>query len=216
MVCTHPREMTDPSPPPSSLEVELKRAYNAAIDVGVTHFWNRGPIPGVHADEVFTLYKQAWDAYQRGTPTDRLLSERWARAVKHLALALWHEAKIDYLEPRTTDLPEPSIGGTQTSPGWPSMSQETALALLDSAAEKIPEEDSSDPRFNIARRLLAQGKKHLERVEPNPPQSELLNQVRIQAAHEYGRTIEYLLLAMESEAEPEKANGPAISRQAAA
>ena len=208
--------MSEPFPPFSSTETELQRAYNGAIDVGVTHFWNRSPIPGVHADEIFTLYKRAWSAYQRGTAQDRLLAERWARAVKHLAIALCHEAKMNYLEPRLRVLPEPSVT-SEAQEVATRAGHENALVLLDAAAERI--QKSSLPLgadLDTLNRLLNRGRIHLKQSPPATSPLGLLRQERIQAAHEYGRTLEYLLLAMESEAEPKKANGPAISRQAAA
>ncbi|MBU6374438.1 MAG: hypothetical protein KGQ59_00425 [Bdellovibrionales bacterium] len=208
--------MSDPFPPSSSTEMELQRAYNGAIDVGVTHFWNRSPIPGVHADEIFTLYKRAWSAYQRGTPQDRLLAERWARAVKHLAIALCHEAKMHYLEPRSKVLPEPSVT-SQAQEAATRAAHESALALLDAASERI-QKSSLTPGVDLdtLNRLLNRGRTHLEQSPPLTAPFGLLRQQRIQAAHEYGRALEYLLLAVECEAELQKANGPAISRQAAA
>src|SRR3954463_9939119 len=97
-----------PKPPethyhgPQNAEHELRKAYNLIVETGVTYFWDRRAIPGVSADEAVTLYRHAFNSHRRN---DRLASERWARAVKHLARAFWSEAKIAYLEPRSTEIP---------------------------------------------------------------------------------------------------------------
>jgi hypothetical protein len=199
---TGPGEPLAPSPTmdeesllPDNAEVELKRAYNSCIETGVTHEWERRPIPGVDASEVFVLYQKAIDYYQRGTPQARLASERWARVVKHLALAYWHEAKIDYLEPHSEDLP--CLPHARTEFHLHAETRETAQALLDSAAQKIRKQrvkNKSEPL-----RLLERGRAHLEHLASTPVENELLHAEHIKAAHEYGRILEYYLLALEAE-----------------
>jgi hypothetical protein len=49
------------------------------------------------------------------------------------------------------------------------------------------------------RQLLERGKMHLEYLVSSPLENELLHGEHIKAAHEYGRVLEYYLLALEAE-----------------
>ncbi len=181
---------------PDNAEVELKRAYNSCIETGVTHEWERRPIPGVDSSLVFALYQKALSYYQRNTPQARLAAERWARVVKHLALACWHEAKIDYLEPHSEVLP--CLPHARTEFHLHAETRETAQALLDSAAQKLRRQHGkSTPSEPL--RLLERGRSHLAHLASTPVENELLHAEHIKAAHEYGRILEYYLLAMEAE-----------------
>lgn len=81
---------------PGGVESELRRAYEAAIGaalLGEAHL-SREEVTRT----VLSWYERAWSAYQHTTPQNHLIAERWAKAVKHLALALEHESKLHYLE----------------------------------------------------------------------------------------------------------------------
>lgn len=179
---------------PDNAEIELKRAYNSCIETGVTHEWPRHAIPDVPSDAVFSLYQKAMDYFRKGTPSARLVAERWARVVKHLALACWHEAKIDYLASRADELP--CLPHARAEFHLHAETRETAQALLDSAAQKMktgrkaPDEPA---------RLLRRGRMHLDHLASTPVENELLHAEHIKAAHEYGRVLEYYLLALEAE-----------------
>jgi len=185
---------------PDNAELELKRAYNLAIETGVTHFWDRHAITGVHADLVFSLYKRAMAAFVEGTSTSRLAAERWARTVKHLSQAFWHEAKIDYLEPRTQALP--FLPHARSEYRLHAETPETALALLDAAAQKLNTLWRSQETPEDLRRLEKRGRQHLAKITEKEQQNELLQAERIKAAHEYGRTLECAILAYEAEGAP--------------
>jgi len=181
---------------PNNAEVELKRAYNSCIETAVTHQWNRSRTPGVDSSMVFALYQKALSYYQRNTPQARLAAERWARVVKHLALACWHEAKINYLEPHAEDLP--CLPHARTEFHLHAETRETAQALLDSAAEKLRRRRGKS-LLSEPLRLLERGRAHLAHLASTPVENELLHAEHIKAAHEYGRILEYYLLALEAE-----------------
>jgi hypothetical protein len=180
---------------PDNAEIELKRAYNSCIETGVTHEWPRHPIPGVPSDLVFALYQKAMETFEQGTSQARLVAERWARVVKHLALACWHEAKIDYLGPHSEDLP--CLPHARTEFHLHAETRETAQALLESAAQRMKKHRQSN--LDEPKRLLERGRMHLDHLAATPVENELLHAEHIKAAHEYGRVLEYYLLAMEAE-----------------
>ena len=180
---------------PDNAEIELKRAYNSCIETGVTHEWVRHSIPGVPSGQVFALYQRAMDYYRQGTPQARLVAERWARVVKHLALACWHEAKIDYLGPHSEDLP--CLPHARTEFHLHAETRETAQALLDSAAQKMRKNRGGNR--DEPKSLLTRGRHHLEHLAATPTENELLHAEHIKAAHEYGRVLEYYLLALEAQ-----------------
>ncbi len=179
---------------PENAEHELKKAYNCAIEVGVTHFWDRHSIAGVHSDEVFTIYKRGFNALRSG---DRLAAERWARTAKHLARAFWHEAKIAYLEPRSSELPY--LEGALDEYSLRER-EDTTADLLESCARHCPPGMSEmPPEMKL---YLNRGRKHLEKLAEPAYKHELLRAERIKAAHEYGRVLECVALAYEAEAKP--------------
>ncbi len=178
---------------PENAEHEIRKAYNCVIETGVTYFWNQKAIPGVHADEVISQYKKAFDCYRNG---NRLAAERWARTAKHLARAAWHEAKISYLEPRVADLP--FLRGAQEDEYHLHERANTTADLLNSVSDQIPPGLKEMPQEMI--RYLNHGKKHLASLENPNYKNELLIAERIKAAHEYGRVLECITLAYEAEA----------------
>jgi hypothetical protein len=182
---------------PQNADHELRKAYNAAIDVGTVFFWDR-KIAGVNADEVISLYKQAFHAHRKG---QKLAAERWARTAKHLARAFYHEAKIAYLEPRSAELP--FLEGASARDLDLSYRKETTEDLLNSLAQDVPPGLSEMPQ-NM-HRYLARGRKHLQALEDAEYLHELLRAERIKTAHEYGRVLECLALAYEAEAQTKSA-----------
>lgn len=181
---------------PENAEHELRKAYNCVIEAGTTWFWDRSrgsSATGVNPDEVVTLYKRAYKAYRND---DRLTAERWARTAKHLARALWHEAKLAYLEPHTADLPY--LEGASAEEYNLHEHSDTTEDLLNSVADHIPPGMSQMP--DLMRRYLIRGKKHLEYLNLPDYRHELLRAERTKAAHEYGRVLECMALAFEGEA----------------
>lgn len=186
---------------PDNAEHELRKAYNCVIEAGVTHFWDRRSIPSVQAHEVISMYKYAYTVFRKG---DRLAAERWARTAKHLARAFWHEAKIAYLEPRTSELP--FLTGALPEEYHLHEHSDTTADLLESVANHTPPGMKEMPE--AMRHYLTRGRRHLQSLrdlqEPNN-QHELLRAERIKAAHEYGRVLECMALAYEAEADQETA-----------
>jgi hypothetical protein len=182
---------------PENADDELRKAYNSAITNGAIFFWDRKAIPGVNPDEVMTIYKHAFHCHRKGL---KLAAERWARTAKHLARAFFHEAKIAYLEPRISELP--FLEGATAEDFELTTHSSTTADLLDSVAEDLPPGFSTMPE-NM-KRYLARGRKHLAALESSEKKHELVRAERINAAHEYGRVIEYLALAYEAEAKNKK------------
>ena len=182
---------------PANAEHELKKAYDSVIEAGVTHFWDRHAVPGVYPFEAVTLYKLAFDAYRN---RDRLAAERWARSVKHLTRAYWHEAKIAYLQPRTAELP--FLKDAYEEYGLRE-GIDTTADLLNCVASHIPPGLTEMPEE--MKRFLLRGRKHLDALNDPGTQHELLRTEHIKAAHEYGRVLECMALAYEAEAQRPKA-----------
>lgn len=178
---------------PENAEHEIRKAYNSVIETGVSYFWDQKAIPGVNADEVVTLYKNAYRSYKK---ENLLAADRWARTAKHLARAFWHEAKIAFLEPRTADLP--FLAGGSAEDYELQAHSDTTEDLLNSVAEHIPPGLSEMPEE--MKRYLSRGYKHLKILEDEEYKHELLRAERIKAAHEYGRVLECMALAYEAEA----------------
>lgn len=177
---------------PENADYELRKAYNCIIETGVTHFWDRKAIPGVSPDEVITLYKRAFRAYRHD---DRLTAERWSRTAKHLARAFWHEAKIAYLEPRTSELP--FLEGATSDEYNLHEHSDTTADLLNSVSGHVPPGMTEMPE--PMRRYLTRARKHLDSLGDSTQTHELLRAEHIKAAHEYGRVLECMALAYEAE-----------------
>lgn len=187
---------------PENATLELKRAYNSVVELGtvISAGW-QGPL---HFDAAAALYLRAMDCYRMHSPASRLASERWARAAKHLSEALWHEAKIAYLKERTAALPY--LTDALSEYHLHHETEESAKALLDtyesrhgSLAGRLTENLGVDPAA-----LMTCGHAHLTALrDPSAPRHELLSAERIKAANQYGRALECILLAVESEREAE-------------
>jgi hypothetical protein len=171
---------------PDNAEFEIRKAYNCVVESATTY---RGE--GVEPREVVDLYKKSFRCYREG---DRLSAERWARTTKHLARALWHEAKISYLEAHPTDLP--FLEGAREEYNLHEH-VDTTIDLLNSVAGHIP------PGFEVMPRemshYIARAREHLKVIESPDYRHELLRAERIKAAHEYGRVLECSALAYEAE-----------------
>ncbi len=169
---------------PENAENELRKAFHQTVECEVTHVWDRGPIPEVDPGEVRALYRQAFDAWCSGK---LLYSERLARACKHLGRALCHEARLHYWIPRNETLP--SLEGGQAATDLAEALDDT-LQHLHCLAERLTPD--LEPYFQRAQRHLTE-----LRAQGSPPLPDLVRSSRIQAAHEYARTVECLLLALE-------------------
>jgi hypothetical protein len=183
---------------PDNAAQELKQAYNAVIEAGVTHLANPDLQAPVTARGVAELYQRAMSDYRLNTPASRLSAERWARTAKHLSGALWHEAKIAYLQDRTSELPYL----TDALPEY-HLHHETedgARSLL-SCCESgfVPGLiDGLSGPLDL-QRCLERGRTHLQALsDSSQPRHELLRAERVKAATQYGRALECALLALES------------------
>jgi hypothetical protein len=178
---------------PENAEFELRKAYNVVVEASIPYFWDRTPLLGVNPEEVPAMYKHAYNAYRSD---DRLASERWARAAKHLARAFWCEAKIAYLEANLTELPY--LEGASAEALHLHEQSDTTADLLNSVQEHVPPGMSEMPVAMT--HYLSRARKHLGFLERPEYKHELLRAERIKAAHEYGRVLEIMALAYESEA----------------
>ena len=181
---------------PNNAEYEIKKSYQCVIELGVSYFWDKKPIPGINPRDVLTTYKHAHHCYRK---ENRLAAERWARATKHLARAFLHEAKISYLEPRSTELPFIDQIILTEEDGLEESLQAT-LDLLNSVATQVP--PGLDELPNAMKRYLSRAQEHLSRVQAPDYLHELLRAERINAAYEYGRVLECMNLAYEAEIHP--------------
>lgn len=184
---------------PEKARHELRLAYNSIIDAGTTHFWDRRLPPGVHPDEALTLYKRAFQLNRQG---HFLASERLARAAQHLAIAMWHEAKITYLEPRVGDLPYLEHATAEELDIQ--QHTDTTTDLLASLQGHIPQGEPGVP--HDMSRYLMRARRHLEKLVGqtfSKPLSrhELLEAEHLKAAYQYARALECLSLAYEAEKE---------------
>jgi hypothetical protein len=174
---------------PDNAATELKQAYNCLIENGAT---------GIHDRQPERLYLRAMDGYRLNTPTSRLAAERWARAAKHLAAALWHEAKIDYLRDRTASLPY--LNEAMAEYHLHDDTEETARSLLNACEGQGRQTQPSALPEIQTNHWLQRGTAHLACLsDPTEPRHELLRAERIKAASEYGRALECVLLAREAE-----------------
>lgn len=189
---------------PDNAATELKRAYNAVVEAGVTHLWDHALSTPVSAQRVTELYRRAMEEYRRNTPTSRLSAERWARAAKHLAEAIWHEAKISYLKDRISELPY--LTDAVSEYHLHQETEEGAQSLLNTFESSFPLGPQAVQELDGAlsseelRSCLDRGRGHLRDLnDVSQPRHELLRAERIKAAHQYGRALECVLLALESQ-----------------
>jgi hypothetical protein len=175
---------------PDNAEFELTVAYNHAVETGLVY--QGRSLPGISPDEVTLLYRRAYDHYRQ---RDRLAAERWARTVKHLSRALWHEAKISFLQGRTSELP--FIANAERDAIRLHEYSDTTRDLLDSVSGHMPEGDLGlpvDMKTYLGRALA-----HLDTLKTPDLRHELLRAEHIKAAHEYGRVLECMELAIAAE-----------------
>lgn len=170
---------------PENAEHELKKAYLCVVELGASN--------NLHLDEIKQHYKHAYNLFRKD---DRLAAERWARTVKHLARAFWHESKLAYLEPKVTDLPFLTHAQEEYAPPY---TLETTRDLLESVAHHGPPGTNEDNFPESMKRYLQLGMDHLSRLSADESRNELLRAERLKAAHEYGRALECLSLALEAE-----------------
>ncbi|MEN9722984.1 MAG: hypothetical protein RJB38_970 [Pseudomonadota bacterium] len=175
---------------------ELQRAHQALIETEVSFSRNVDDLPQLPLEELRRLYQRAVLELEKNSPESPLIAERWARTVRHLALAFWQEAQIQYLERHGSALPR-RVSGAITVITELQSTRESAQSLLDAAEHRLSSEPKSIQLLDakpLLESLLSRGKSLLER-----PVSPLSFNASIRAAHEYGRTLEYAYLALEAE-----------------
>lgn len=177
---------------PENAEHELRKAYNVVMETGVVHFWDRHGMTGVNAQEVSLLYKRAYQSLRDG---NRLAAERWARSAKHLGRAFWSEAKIAYLEAHSNDVP--FLLGASAEEYHLHEKSDTTEDVLNSLQGHVPPGLAEIPREMSL--YLSRARRHLESLHSDSPHHELLRAERIKTAHEYGRVVECMGLALEAE-----------------
>lgn len=176
---------------PANAEHEIRKAYNSVMECGVA--LAQAKIRGVDFEDLVACYKKAFHAHRQG---DRLSAERWARSVKHLARAFWHEAKLAYVEPRATSLPY--LEGATAEEYNLHDHSDTASDLINSVAEHLPPGLQEMPEE--MNRFISRARLHLQALESANIQNEMLRFEHINCAHEYGRVVECLALAYEAAA----------------
>jgi hypothetical protein len=176
---------------PENAEHEIKLAYYSVISTATMLLWDHSNLHGIDFRASLELYTRAYKALRNGEP---LTGERWARAARHLAQAHSHEAKIAFLEPRTNILPFLENAKEEYDLREHS---DTAADLLDSVEHHPPPGMSQMPAD--MKRFYERGRLHLEALKRPGYDNELLRTERIKAAHEYGRVVELMALAYESE-----------------
>lgn len=181
---------------PENAEYELKKAYNCIIELGTVLAAASEKVPAGAYEELISLYRRAFAAHRLG---DRLATERWSRTVKHLARALWHEAKISFLASLEGDLP---FLGEAFDEYTEPYSVATTRDLIGSAAplKPAPESHATEGVDEYMRR----GRRHLAKLESEQEAHDLLRAELLLAAHEYGRVAECMGLALEAETQPKK------------
>lgn len=177
---------------PENAEHEIRKAYNSVIEAEVAYSWDKKAISGVNFQELTHIYKHAFNHHRQG---NRLAAERWARTAKHLSRAFRSEAKIAFLEPRSTELP--FLEGATDEEYELRERPDTTADLLDSVAGHIP--PGLDAMPEDMKKYLSRGRRHLELAKAPEYKHELLQAELIKAAHEYGRVLECMALAFEAE-----------------
>ena len=157
---------------PENAEHELKLAYDALISALTT---------GQPAAEITDMYQHAYSQYQAGA---RLSAERWARTVKHLAKALWHEARIATLRQKKELI------------ALPNAAKEYGLRRYSATPADILD---SVPRQAALQKWRDRGEYHLRKSRTILDQTELEQIEHAKAVYEYSRVLECLLLAYEAD-----------------
>lgn len=178
---------------PHSAEYELRKAYHCVIEMKVLFVGYRHPIKKININQISSPYLLAYQRYMEG---NLLAAERWARASKHLARAFWHETIIDYLEPRTDELPY--LEGAKKDEYGQSGHSDTTSDLLDAVISELPPGLNEMPPDMVF--YSSRGKKLLENLKLPQYQHELLRAEALKSAYEYARVLECMKLAYEAEA----------------
>ncbi len=179
---------------PQNAEHELRKAYNTLIEADLTYSWDRQKPQEINHQELIDIYRHAYQCFRKG---DRLAAERWARTAKHLARALWSEAKISFLKPRLNLYPYLE----NATPEEYNLHEriDTTADLLDSVGDHVPPGLQQMPEQMGL--ILSKGRRHLDEPKKPDVKHELLKAEHIKAAHEYGRVLECMALAFEAEAQ---------------
>ena len=189
-----PRKKTEPFcvHGPDNAEHEIRKAYHLVIETCAIFFSATRPINLINLTEMIELYIRSYQCYRNA---NRLAAERWARAAKHLAQAFQHEVKIAYLEENLETLP--FLAGAQDEEYGLFERSDTTADLLNSVVTHAPAGLENFPRE--MKDYFSRAHHHLKEQEGPIKSHELLRAERIQAAHEYGRTLECMALGYEAE-----------------
>lgn len=177
---------------PENAPHELRKAYNLLIETAMTARDHEAEPGGVRFAEIESMYRKAFDEHRAG---HQRAAERWARTVKHLARAYWHEAKVAFLRPRPDSFPY-LPGAEPDDLNLHERIDETADLLEALAEDRPPGHDEYPAEMG---RYLARGREHLRILREENPSDELRRAEHIKAAHEYARVLECLGLALEAE-----------------
>jgi hypothetical protein len=177
---------------PDNAEHEIRKAYHGVIETSAFYLWTSRLISGVNPTAMRDAYTRSYQLYSQG---NRLAAERWARTAKHLAQAFRHEAKIAFLEQDPKILPY--LEGAHDQEYGLFERSDTTSDLLNSVAARISIQP--DPAQTEMKHYLDRAHELLKKLENPEEKHELLRAERIQAAHEYGRTLECMILAHEAE-----------------
>ena len=190
------------APPPENAERELKRAYNRLMESGAVWFWQREKIPLIHLHSLAPewparLYRTAVSLFHLG---DRLEAERWARACRHYATALWHEAKLSWLKDPDAPRDLAELPHAQTEYHLHESTESTRDLIQDLEPRTIPTPSGEHPGAYAApwiSSMIRVARMHLEKTG-SPAQPESLEQCEhLKAAEEWARSAEGILTALQ-------------------
>jgi len=182
---------SDPQHLPDNAEYEIRKALISVIEAEVTNTWQK-PISGILLGEATLLYKYSFHAHKMGR---RLAAERWARTAKHLARALKQEAEIEFLELHFSEFP--SFQATFAEECALNERKEMTVDLVNCVKEMVQAKFSPLP--DNMRRYLERAKLHIAPLTATQRLHDVLVTKRVNAAYEYGRVLECLILAYEAE-----------------
>jgi len=186
---------------PASSTHELRKAYQSLVEAATCGGKIQSQLLQPHSaeatgpiqfQEIEESYRRAFRHHQEN---DDLAAERWARTVKHMARAFWHECKIAYLG--STPAQFPYLRGASAAELDLREHSDTTEDLLDCLSGEVTSGLNEFPPD--MHRFLERGREHLRNVHESPGSHELLRSERIKAAYEYGRVVECLALAFEAE-----------------
>jgi hypothetical protein len=205
--------------PAENAERELKVAYNSLMEMGTVWTWSRTLIPLARTlplapEWAYRLYRTASALYRN---QERPASEHWARACQHYSTALWHEAKLAWLDDPECpkDLEElPHSESEFHLHESPNLTRD----LLDdlTSRPKLSPPALGSPggyAYEWLEAILSRARVHLQGLPGAPEGTRGLKECEsIKAAEEWARCAEELMAALSSQAKPvEGAESPLMS-----